>query len=86
MNRDEVFSAPEKAAWDFEFNADVAHAFDDMLERSVPFYQEQQRMIRTMSKSFWVPGTQVYDLGLFHGNHARRFGNRTRRRREADRL
>jgi len=67
MNRDEVFSAPEKAAWDFEFNAEVAQAFDDMLERSVPFYQEQQRMIRTMSKSFWIPGTHVYDLGCSTG-------------------
>lgn len=67
MNRDEVFSAPEKAAWDFEFNADVAQAFDDMLERSVPFYLEQQRMIRTMSKSFWIPGTHIYDLGCSTG-------------------
>jgi len=67
MSRDEVFSAPGKAAWDFEFNADVAQAFDDMLERSVPFYQEQQRMIRTMSKSFWIPGTHIYDLGCSTG-------------------
>jgi len=67
MNRDELFSAPDKAAWDFEFNADVAHAFDDMLERSVPFYLEQQRMIRTMSKSFWIPGTHAYDLGCSTG-------------------
>jgi tRNA (cmo5U34)-methyltransferase len=67
VNRDEVFSAPGKAAWDFEFNADVAQAFDDMLERSVPFYLEQQRMIRTMSKSFWIPGTHIYDLGCSTG-------------------
>lgn len=67
MNRDQLFSAPETAAWDFEFNAAVAQAFDDMLERSVPFYLEQQRMIRTMSQSFWIPGTRVYDLGCSTG-------------------
>jgi tRNA (cmo5U34)-methyltransferase len=67
MTRDDIFSAPEKARSDFEFNAEVAGVFDDMLERSVPFYLEQQRMIRTMSKSFWIPHTQVYDLGCSTG-------------------
>ena len=38
MKKDEVFLAPEKRTGDFEFNAEVAQVFDDMLLRSVPFY------------------------------------------------
>ena len=34
-----------------------------MLERSVPFYLEQQKMVMDIGKRFWVPGTKVYDLG-----------------------
>lgn len=67
MNPDKLFDAPGRLASDFEFDAEVARVFDDILERSVPFYSEQQRMIRTMSKSFWIPGTQVYDLGCSTG-------------------
>src|SRR6476646_8245595 len=67
MKHDDIFSAPEKPAFDFEFDAEVAFVFDDMLERSVPFYLEQQNMIQTMSKSFWLPDTHVYDLGCSTG-------------------
>lgn len=67
MKRDTLFSAPQRAKYDFEFDAQVAEVFDDMLERSVPFYAEQQSMIQAMAKSFWIPGTQVYDLGCSTG-------------------
>jgi len=63
VKRDEVFLNNERRAGDFEFNADVAEAFDDMLERSVPFYQEQQGMIASLCGSLWRPGTRIYDLG-----------------------
>jgi tRNA (cmo5U34)-methyltransferase len=63
MKKDEVFLAPEKRTGDFEFNAEVAQVFDDMLLRSVPFYLEQQGMLKCIGKSFWIPGTNVYDLG-----------------------
>ena len=42
--KDEVFRQVE-AAEDFSFGEKVASVFDDMLDRSVPFYQEMQRMI-----------------------------------------
>ena len=38
---DKVFSKPIKKQ--FEFDEEVAAVFDDMLERSVPFYKESQR-------------------------------------------
>ena len=34
-----------------------------MLERSVPLYEEAQRMIGEISADFAVPGTNIYDLG-----------------------
>ncbi len=52
---------------DFEFNAEVAAVFDEMLAGSIPFYLEQQYMIQEIGKKFWVPGTDVYDLGCSTG-------------------
>ena len=42
--RDEIFR-PAQTVGDFSFGEKVASVFDDMLDRSVPFYQEVQRMI-----------------------------------------
>ncbi len=63
MKKDEIFLKAGKRASDFEFNADVAEAFDDMLERSIPFYLEQQGMICSLCRNLWRPGTKVYDMG-----------------------
>ncbi len=63
MKKDQVFLASEKRSGEFEFNAEVAEVFDDMLERSVPLYLEQQAIVKDIAKHFWVPGTAVYDLG-----------------------
>jgi len=65
--KDEVFRNMENVA-DFEFGEKVASVFDDMLDRSVPFYQEIQRMIGEMATDFAVEGTNVYDLGCSTGN------------------
>ena len=46
--KDEIFSEKQSVA-DFEFSAKVASVFDDMLDRSVPFYQEMQRMIAELA-------------------------------------
>ena len=63
MKKDEIFRKSGKHASDFEFNADVAEVFDDMLGRSIPFYPEQQGMICSLCKKLWTPGTKVYDMG-----------------------
>jgi tRNA (cmo5U34)-methyltransferase len=65
--RDSIFGQPAKRPSDFEFNAEVAEVFDDMLERSIPFYREQQTMIKDLSKNLLLPGTSVYDLGCSTG-------------------
>ena len=39
-----------------------------MLDRSVPFYQEIQRMIADMATDFATEGSNIYDLGCSTGN------------------
>jgi tRNA (cmo5U34)-methyltransferase len=63
MKKDEVFKEDGSQSADFEFDDRVAGVFDDMVQRSVPYYVEQQRMICELSRAIWVPGTTVYDLG-----------------------
>jgi len=65
--KDEVFNQRLDAVADFNFGEKVASVFDDMLDRSVPFYQEVQRMITEMAADFAVAGTNVYDLGCSTG-------------------
>jgi tRNA (cmo5U34)-methyltransferase len=65
--RDQVFREVQSVA-DFSFGEKVASVFDDMLDRSVPFYQEIQRMITEMAADFAVEGTNIYDLGCSTGN------------------
>jgi tRNA (cmo5U34)-methyltransferase len=64
--KDAVFSQPQPPA-DFAFNAKVASVFDDMVDRSVPYYSEMQRMITEMAVDIAVEGTNVYDLGCATG-------------------
>lgn len=65
--KDEVFNEVIKKPSDFKFGATVANAFDDMVERSVPYYNEIQRMIIEQVCEFAVPDTNVYDLGCSTG-------------------
>jgi tRNA (cmo5U34)-methyltransferase len=60
---DRVFAAPRDRADDFRFDSEVTAVFDDMLDRSVPFYREIQRMGAELTVDFTQPGTNVYDLG-----------------------
>src|SRR5688572_11225159 len=60
---DKVFATPMSRVGDFTFNKEVAAVFDDMVDRSVPFYQEIQRMVAELATDFAQPGTNVYDLG-----------------------
>src|SRR3954467_12150150 len=66
--KDEVFKERHDAITDFAFGEKVASVFDDMLDRSVPFYQEMQRMIGEMAVDFANEGSNVYDLGCSTGN------------------
>ena len=63
MGKDKVFKEKKDLVDDFNFSKEIVEVFDDMLNRSVPFYQETQRMIREIASDFAVEGTNIYDLG-----------------------
>ncbi len=67
MDKDEVFKDEINKVSDFKFSAKVAGVFDDMVNRSVPFYGEMQRMTSELAADFVQPGTNVYDLGCSTG-------------------
>jgi tRNA (cmo5U34)-methyltransferase len=65
--RDQIFTEAGSVA-DFRFGERVAAVFDDMVDRSVPFYGEIQRMIGEMAGDLALGGTTIYDLGCSTGN------------------
>jgi tRNA (cmo5U34)-methyltransferase len=67
MAKDEVFSKEIEKASDFKFGANVASVFDDMVNRSVPFYGEIQRMMAELAARHAAEGAFVYDLGCSTG-------------------
>jgi tRNA (cmo5U34)-methyltransferase len=60
---DQIFAEPNQRPRDFKFDTRTAGVFDDMVSRSVPFYDEIQRMTGELAADFAVPGTNLYDLG-----------------------
>ncbi len=58
---DTVFTKPIKKQ--FEFDEEVAAVFDDMLERSVPFYKESQKITQFFALKNLEEGGVLYDLG-----------------------
>ncbi|MFP4364588.1 MAG: carboxy-S-adenosyl-L-methionine synthase CmoA [Spirochaetia bacterium] len=68
--KDRIFSQPAERIKPFEFNEKVAHVFDDMAKRSIPFYREVQGMVTELASAFFKPGTVIYDLGCSTGTTA----------------
>ncbi|MBL0340180.1 MAG: carboxy-S-adenosyl-L-methionine synthase CmoA [Bacteroidetes bacterium] len=64
---DKVFDVKLDSVADFKFGENVVKVFDDMVSRSVPFYDEIQRMIREQVVDFAAPGSNVIDLGSSTG-------------------
>ncbi|EDZ63750.1 tRNA (cmo5U34)-methyltransferase, S-adenosyl-L-methionine dependent [Sulfurimonas gotlandica GD1] len=58
---DKVFTKPIEKQ--FEFNEEVAVVFDDMLNRSVPFYKESQKITEFFALKQLKDGGLIYDLG-----------------------
>ncbi|MBZ0107160.1 MAG: carboxy-S-adenosyl-L-methionine synthase CmoA [Candidatus Scalindua rubra] len=67
MSKDKIFVDKKDKVSDFNFGKETAAVFDDMLERSVPFYKELQRMMCEIAVDFAVDGTNIYDLGCSTG-------------------
>jgi len=70
MTKDLIYRKRQDPVAPFEFNADVANVFDDMIHRSVPMYGEiirrQARIIEIAAPN----GARIYDLGSSTGNLA----------------
>ena len=58
---DKVFNKSIKKQ--FEFDEEVASVFDDMLNRSVPYYKEMQRLTINFALNFLEDDYKVFDLG-----------------------
>jgi tRNA (cmo5U34)-methyltransferase len=67
MNSNDSVESRRSLVHDFDFGAQTADVFDDMLKRSVPFYAEIQRMTGEIAADFAVSGSSVYDLGCSTG-------------------
>ena len=65
-SKDEVFSKP--ISKQFEFDENVALVFDDMLNRSVPFYQEALDLTIFYISELLDQGGTVLDLGCSTAN------------------
>jgi tRNA (cmo5U34)-methyltransferase len=66
-NLDQVFRDEITKVSDFKFGTTVVNVFDDMVSRSVPYYNEMQRMLAEISADHVKEGTFVYDLGCSTG-------------------
>ena len=63
--KDKVFNKPIEKQ--FEFDEEVASVFDDMLDRSVPFYKENLNLQIEILKNFLQDNDKVVDLGSSTG-------------------
>jgi len=59
--KDQLFTQPISKM--FEFDKEVAAVFDDMLARSVPFYEEAMKLTCTYALKVLKENSVVYDLG-----------------------
>lgn len=61
MEKDEVFK--DKITKQFEFDESVASVFDDMLNRSVPYYKDTLNLTTNFALEYLDENDKVYDLG-----------------------
>lgn len=54
-----------KSKW--EFDADVAHCFANMLERSIPDYRSMRSLVYELGERFIKPQTVITDIGCSTG-------------------
>jgi len=67
MMKDQVFKKRLKKIDRFEFNDKVANVFDNMVERSIPFYHEIHRLIIDLAGKIKKKKITIYDLGCSTG-------------------
>lgn len=68
MGKDSIYSKKCDNVPPFEFNKTVVDVFDDMIHRSVPFYNDIITRQAQLAEQFYQPGTTLFDLGCSNGN------------------
>lgn len=76
--KDKVFEFTDRKPSDFAFDKTVAGVFDDMVSRSVPFYDEMQRMSAELAGDFATDNSNVVDIGCSTGTSLVAFDKKIR--------
>ncbi|MCP3866621.1 MAG: carboxy-S-adenosyl-L-methionine synthase CmoA [Gammaproteobacteria bacterium] len=64
---DRIYRQPRESVRDFTFDRNVALAFQDMIDRSVPGYATVIDMISVLASTYVQPDSLCYDLGCSLG-------------------
>ena len=64
---DRLFNEINPKLGEFTFDENVAHVFDDMISRSVPLYDDVQRVLPVLANLLDHPVIKVIDLGCSTG-------------------
>lgn len=67
MSKDKLFENFYSPA-DFQFTKEVSECFDDMAQRSIPFYRQVIAMNAQLATLYYKPQTVMYDLGFSTAN------------------
>lgn len=54
-----------KGKW--EFDSEVSAVFDNMLERSIPDYENMRKLVFSIGKRYVMPDTAIMDIGCSNG-------------------
>ncbi|MCP3926317.1 MAG: carboxy-S-adenosyl-L-methionine synthase CmoA [Desulfobacterales bacterium] len=68
MKKDNIYKDTVERIQPFKFNSKVVDVFDDMINRSVPLYQESIKRQAEIAAEFYQEGSVIYDLGCSSGN------------------
>ena len=66
--KDKLFSEGSFESGSFRFDNEVASVFDDMAERSIPFYREVIGITTSLAERFIPENGSLYDIGCETGN------------------
>ena len=65
--QDNIFEEGNLSGLPFTFNQEVTDVFEDMIDRSVPGYKTSLKLITHISKNYYQPDTNCYDIGCSLG-------------------
>lgn len=67
QKKDRLYRNSDMSVKPFRFDENVAEVFEDMINRSVPGYEQTLILLGIVSRQYVQPGSNVYDLGCSLG-------------------